>query len=116
MEIKKINVNGREVEFVNRSRDTRHGFAHDTTMFVNGHEVAEDTCHYLNRTWECYRYQTVMKCAVDKHLKALKNELKAEYLDKHGYKKMTVSRNGEFAKELAEDPEILFYTEVYKTL
>ena len=116
MEIKKYIVSGREVEFVNESRNTRHGFAHDTTLFVNGCKVSNDTCHYLNRTWENYRYQTVMKCAVSKHLDALKKELKTEYLAEHGYKKLTASRSEEFAKVLADNPEVLFYMEVYTTL
>ena len=36
MEIKKLTVNGKEYEFVNETVGTRNGFAHNTTLFVNG--------------------------------------------------------------------------------
>ena len=64
MEIKKFNIDGKEIEFVNESLDTRHGFKHVTTMFINNCEYGRNTCYYLNRTWERYRYQTVMRGCV----------------------------------------------------
>jgi hypothetical protein len=65
MEIRKIKINGREYQFINSSRNTRTGFAHDTTLFIDGREHGRASCHYLNRTWECYRYQTVMKRCIE---------------------------------------------------
>ena len=38
MEIKKFTVGDKEYEFVNEYRNTRHGFAHDTTLFINNVE------------------------------------------------------------------------------
>lgn len=38
MEIKKMHIDENEIEFVNTSRSTRNGFAHDTTLFINGRQ------------------------------------------------------------------------------
>ena len=60
MEIKKVVVGEDEYIFVNTSRSTRNGFAHDTVLTKNGFEIGRHTVHYINRTWESYQYQTVM--------------------------------------------------------
>lgn len=65
MTIRKITVNGNEYQFINDSRNTRTGFAHDTTLFKNGEEIGRATAIYYNRTWECYRYQTVMQRCIN---------------------------------------------------
>lgn len=46
--------------FINESYGTRNGFKHVTHLFRGEYCIAEHTCYYLNRTWESYRYQTVM--------------------------------------------------------
>jgi hypothetical protein len=53
-----------KIEFKNSARNTRSGFAHDTQMFINDQLEQTSTCHYLNRTWESYAFQSVMKQAI----------------------------------------------------
>ncbi len=53
-----------KIEFKNSARNTRSGFAHDTQMFIDDQLETKATCHYLNRTWESYTFQSVMKQAV----------------------------------------------------
>lgn len=112
MDIRKITVNGKEYEFINQSRDTRSGFAHDTTLFVNGCERVNESCHYLNRTWECYRYQTVMLKAIrtlaDWQTERLTNNFKTE----KGYAKLTPRRKEELTDILEKDPLLNEYKEV----
>ena len=103
MDIKKVNVNDKEFEFVCGYHNTRDGFAHDCTMFINGTKYNTAHCYYLNRTWERWSYQTVC-------LKAISNEI-AEHLnlrsrlfkDEHGYKNMTKKRMIEFEDTLKDD-------------
>lgn len=117
MDIKKIIVNGKEYEFVNSSRSTRNGFAHDTTLFVNGYEKTSNTCHYLNRTWECYRYQTVMMGAIRQSIDNRTNLLERKFKDDNGYKKMTADRVLKFKNViLADDDVIKEYKKVLKQL
>lgn len=46
-------------------KNTRNGFKHEATLIQNGREIATAKATYLNRTWESYEYQTVMKKLVD---------------------------------------------------
>lgn len=116
MEIKKLVINDREVEFVNQSRGTRTGFAHDTVLFIDGYERANATCIYYNRTWERYAYQTVMRRAVielrDRQTGYLKEQFKAE----KGYQKLTAKRQAEFEAVRDANKEIQFYTAILKEL
>lgn len=112
MELKKLNVQGKEVEFVNAWRGTRSGFKHETTMFVDGVRVGEDVCHYINRTWERYTYQTVMRSAVYRLLENREAWLKNRFMEEKGYKKLTPQRKIEFAEVVDADDGIRFYREV----
>ena len=103
MEIKKFNIDGKEIEFVNESLDTRHGFKHVTTMFINNCEYGRNTCYYLNRTWECYRYQTVMRGCVYMLIENRIGNLKSNFKNRNGYLKMTAKRNEEFENEIKDD-------------
>lgn len=116
MQIRKFEIDGKEVEFVNTSRDTRNGFAHDTTFFINGCQYGEATCHYINRTWERYAFQTVMRQAVhiemEKRIDWVRNKFK---LDK-GYTKITAKRQPEFEEAINADEKVGFYRKLLKAL
>ena len=57
--------NGKNYEARCTSRSTRNGFAHDCTVRdENYNDITEATCHYLNRTWECYRFESVLHKAI----------------------------------------------------
>ena len=112
MELKKMTVQGREVEFVNAFRDKRYGFAHDTTLFIDGRRVAEDTAHYVNRTWERYTYQTVMRSAVYRLIGDREVVLKHKFMQDNGYKKLTPQRKIAFAEVVDADADIKFYREI----
>jgi uncharacterized protein YjgD (DUF1641 family) len=53
-----------KIEFKNSARSTRGGFSHDTKMFINERLEQEASMHYINRTWESYAFQSVMKQAI----------------------------------------------------
>ena len=59
--------NGKEYSIVCEFGKTRNGFKHTATVVVNGDCTLGSTkiC-YLNRTWECYTYQSVAMKAVEK--------------------------------------------------
>lgn len=112
MEIKKFEIGSRHVEFVNDSVSTRHGFKHMTTMFINGCQCGQNTVHYLNRTWECYPYQTCMRGCVRELLENRIENLKSDFKFKNGYTKMTAKRNEEFEKWISGDEVCEFYNEL----
>ena len=116
MELKKMNVDGREVEFVNQSTGTRNGFKHVSTCFVDGVEIGTHTSHYLNRTWECYPFQTSMRGVINDKLETHIESLKYKFKYNNNYKNMTPKRNEEFQKIIDTDEQIIFYRKVKEML
>ena len=96
MELRKENINGKEFLFVNEWASTRNGFKHISTLFINGYEYIESTCHYINRTWENYAFQSVMLRAIEE----LKNKLykKALYIykSKNNISRLTKAKREDF--------------------
>lgn len=91
--IKKYQLNGRIYTFICRSRDTRHGFAHDAELFLgDGYLVGEATCRYLNRTWERYRYQSVMIEVISQKIDKLIAAAVSEFKHREGISRITEKR------------------------
>lgn len=119
MEIRKINVNGKEYEFVNESGSTRSGFYHRSTLFApNGRRIVSNKVNYLNRTWECYRYQTSMCGAVRMLINDRYDVLRNDFMNRNGYKKMTEKRLAEFkeSNEYKNDASMNEYTIILENL
>lgn len=60
-----------------RYGDSRNGFNHFASLFIDGHEIETVKNHYINRTWESYTYQSVMQRLIEK-TKALNPAEKAK--------------------------------------
>ena len=109
MKIFKANINGNEYEFICEFGNTRNGFKHECRLFVNDSFETSATCHYLNRTWESYNYQSVMLRAIcilmEQHEEFLKHIFKSE----NGYEKMTAKRKAEFQNVLDTDSLMIEY-------
>ena len=82
MEIKERKTQSGYVwRFVNEFENTRSGFNHKTTLFKGAGEVLTHKAHYINRTWECYTYQTSMRGAV----RTLYESELARYIENYKY-------------------------------
>jgi hypothetical protein len=57
--MEKFTVNDR-ISIVCEFKNTRNGFKHVAHLFLCSQEIEEAKICYLNRTWESYRYQTVI--------------------------------------------------------
>ena len=89
-------------EFSPKYRETRSGFAHDCTLTMNGKEIAAESVHYLNRTWESYRFQTVMLKCVRKAIEQAKKQIVNNEKEKRGLKRLTQAHKSEIAKIIEE--------------
>lgn len=70
-----------------RAENTRYGFRHLATLFVNGLVAAQSKACYYNRTWEAYSFQSVLHAVIDKGYdkkaaEKLKKEVDAKELGK----------------------------------
>ena len=109
MELKKFEINGKEVQFVNSWRKTRNGFAHDSTMFIDGCKYGVATCTYWNRTWEAYPYQTVMYRVASNEYQHRADQLRHRFMTENGYCKMTEKRAEAFDELCRADETPIFY-------
>jgi len=90
-----------KIEFNNSYKPTRSGFKHETQLFINDELVRKSTAHYLNRTWESYQYQSVMKQALAEEIDAEKARLKEQYKRETG--KQRVSKSIVFDNEYIQE-------------
>lgn len=112
----KIEKGGKEFLFVCESRNTRNGFAHDCTLFVDGYIAEKAKCYYFNRTWERYQYESVCVSAIDKRIAELKERLLELFKSDKKYNRMTQTRRKEFAEIVKGDSEIALYVSVRELL
>ena len=121
MEIRKFqnteNLKGLENYcIVNESKDTRNGFKHVSTLFHYTSEVATESCYYLNRTWECYRYQTSMRAVISKRIEEIKDNTIYYYKQDNNIKRLTKKHKEAVERLLNEDNRIAELKEIYKQL
>lgn len=91
-----------KIEFKNSYRSTRNGFAHDTKMYIDGILEMENSAHYLNRTWESYAFQSVMKQAVYLRIEQERNKLVHEYKEANNKQRISKDVKESLTNELIE--------------
>lgn len=67
-----------DVRIVNEWGKTRNGFKHTATLYLGDREIGTAKSTYLNRTWESYEYETVMKKLRDDYASELTDAQKAK--------------------------------------
>ena len=60
MKIFNVNFQGEKNSIYCKCENTRNGFKHVATMNYNGNTYVA-TSYYINRTWECFEYQSVIR-------------------------------------------------------
>ena len=83
------------IEFINTAKSTRNGFYHKTKLYIDSEFILECKLSYLNRTWESYPYQSVMKDAL---YNAIESEILREKNLK-GIKRLTKQLRETIVKE-----------------
>ncbi len=88
-EVFRAEVNGKNYTFTCYTQDTSYGFRHiccegfsntDVCRYVSGDIIAKAT--YYNRTWESFRYETVLARAIEKQPKEDREQLHAILIEK----------------------------------
>ena len=110
--------------FTCKAEGTRYGFRHvcrldyyDLTDFTkDDHDgSARDKACYYNRTWERYRFQTVMRKTVKRAIEDRKQIVRVDILKE--FNVQTLNNRGElFRNRCAEDETIKHLNEVYEKL
>jgi uncharacterized protein YjgD (DUF1641 family) len=91
-----------KIEFKNSARNTRGGFEHDTQMFINERLEQEASMHYINRTWESYDFQSVMKQAIHLRIEEERNKLVREYKEANNKQRISKDVKESLTNEIIE--------------
>lgn len=88
-------------------RNTRNGFAHDCEMSIDNCPVSlSHSCYYLNRRWEAYDYQTVMRETVREAINEQEKRVKQAYKAENGIKRMTEKHQNALHEIMAKDESL----------
>ena len=116
MRMHKLSIEGKEIIFLNNSRGCPSGFMHETELFIDGWQASDARCHYINRTWERYTYQSVMLEAVHK-LQACEIEReKNNFRQLHGIKNIMNRHKSALDEQLENSKDLLFYKKIEEAL
>ena len=74
-------VNGEEIEFRCYTTDTRCGFCHTAICTTWGIDTTPSKVSYYNRTWERFEYETVLKSAINKLPKEIRQQVYDQIID-----------------------------------
>ena len=74
-------VNGKEIEFRCYTTDTRCGFCHTAHYVGWEYEITDTKASYYNRTWEHFEYESVLKRAIDKLPKEIRQQVYDQIID-----------------------------------
>lgn len=102
-----IDVLGHKVMFVCNHRNTRCGFAHDADLLVDGRWTGDATCHYLNRTWERWGFESVCLSACSGVIDKRKASLKESYKDDHKLSRLAGKHKEAYEALCAADEKIV---------
>lgn len=97
------NTELKDWEIVNEAGWTRNGFYHRSVLMWRGHDRNEAKLHYINRTWECYEFQSSMKQAVYNEMELVKNAELKHWKEMFEITRMTKDKRERFEHYLKEN-------------
>jgi len=112
----KLNIDGKEILFLNAFRDCPSGFMHETELYIDGWQASAARCHYINRTWERYAYQSVMLEAVHKLQEEEAEREKKAFKRLHGIHNIMTRHKPALAEYLERSEELSFYKKIEEAL
>ena len=116
MEVKQLTINGKEILFINAWKDSPSGFVHETEMYVDGWQTSAARCYYINRTWERYRYQSVMLEAVNSLQQQQTEREKRAFKQLHGIKNIMERHKTAFNEYLKNSETMAFLGKIEEAL
>ena len=74
-------VNGEEITFSCYTTDTRCGFCHTAHLMGWKYDITDTKASYYNRTWERFEYESVLKKAIEKLPKEIRQQVYDQIID-----------------------------------
>ena len=106
-------IDGYNYTIICESKNTRNGFKHEAYLYqvvgIEMYLLNKATCHYINRTWEAYTYQTVISCVINELIDRELNEFIANAKEVHNIKRLTSAKRAELLAIFEASPSIKRY-------
>lgn len=112
---KVITVDDEDIMFFNRYSDSRSGFSHYSEVEIDG-ITGSHTCHYLNRTWESYPYQSAMRGAVNVLIDYREEQIKEQFRQDNNIKRISDKRKTELNQKYNTDEKLIFLNKLLKAV
>ena len=109
-------IGNAEFEFVVNSRSNRSGFVHECELFLDHKPIAQSKAQYYNRTWESYRYQSVMLSCVYDLLRDAQDNIVEREKERRGWKKLTQARREEIYPLIEQDDGVQVLKELMSSV
>ena len=74
-------VNGEDITFRCHTTWTRNGFCHTAHYTGWDYNITDSKCPYINRTWERFTYESVLKRAIDKLPESVRQKVYDQIID-----------------------------------
>lgn len=116
MGLHRLAIDGKEIIFINTWRGTGSGFMHETELYIDGWAATAAKCHYINRTWERYAYQSVMLEAVHKLQEEETEREKRRFKQLIGIKNLMERHKPAFMAYLEKSADLAFYKQIEEAL
>src|SRR5574344_937984 len=93
-------------------RNTRNGFAYDCEVMTEHYDsVATATCHYLNRTWECFTFESVLHSAIRNLRAAMEERAIEDWKEQNGKRRVLKAQ-----RAIPEAPARVAYEKALETI
>lgn len=95
--------NGNVYQFINESFSNSRNWGHKSQLFINNVYIEDDKRIYLNRTWESYQYQSVMKEIVWKLIAQEQKQAVDKYKSDNGIKRLSSEKRIEIESSVGTE-------------
>lgn len=75
-------LNGEELEVTCFTYETQYNWGHRCYVFYNNMQLKEEKITYYNRTWECFKYESLLKKVIEKIYPGKKQKIERDFLRK----------------------------------
>lgn len=94
-----------EFKIVAHSYETRNSWGHKAELLINNKQTLNTyKIRYYNRTWECYRYQSVIKSVLDDYMTQIINEYINDYKDTNNIKRLNNNLKQQLTDQAKQTP------------
>ena len=96
----------KDFTFICTSKNTRSGLKHEAQMLINNSFVSEATQYWVNRTWESFTYQSVIRNCVQNHIAQIEYGIETDYRNENNVIRKTKKHSEKLNELFNQNAEI----------